>query len=148
MRPPQLRRPILDHVLRPLPAPPLRLTPAEVGDALRTAKRGAAPGLSGSTMDHYKVLLEDEDAFAHPKEVVNRFPPSCGTQTHGVRTDSLNQIINPMNKSVTLTRFSCSRPKATLFTWLILVTATQVLGPLSLHPMWFSGCSLLQVAWF
>ena len=71
-RPPQLRRPIPDHLTRPLPAPPLRLTPAEIGDALRTAKRGAAPGLSGSTMDHYKVLLEDEEAFAHLTAMVNK----------------------------------------------------------------------------
>ena len=69
--PPQLRRPIPDHLTRPLPAPPLRLAPAEIGDALRTAKRGAAPGLSGSTMDHYKVLLEDEEAFAHLTAMVN-----------------------------------------------------------------------------
>ena len=71
-RPPQLRRPIPDHLTRPLPAPPLRLTPAEIGDALRTAKRGAAPGLSGSTMDHYKVLLEDGEAFAHLTAMVNK----------------------------------------------------------------------------
>ncbi|CAL1156747.1 unnamed protein product [Cladocopium goreaui] len=71
-RPPQLRRPIPDHLTRPLPATPLRLTPAEIGDALRTAKRGAAPGLSGSTMDHYKVLLEDEEAIAHLTAMVNK----------------------------------------------------------------------------
>ena len=71
-RPPALRRPIPDHLLRPGAPPPVRLTPQEIGDALRTAKRGAAPGLSGATMEHYKVFLEDEEALHLFSHAINK----------------------------------------------------------------------------
>eukprot|EP00439_Symbiodinium_sp_Y106_P010376 s2888_g1.t1 len=39
------------------------LTDAAVAQALRTARRGTAAGLSGATCDHYKLLLEDAEAL-------------------------------------------------------------------------------------
>ena len=48
----------------------IRLNPQEVAEALRTAKRGSAPGLSGATAEHYKVLLDDEEGlslFSHSR---------------------------------------------------------------------------------
>lgn len=62
-RPPALRRPVPEHILPPAAPADLRLTAAEVVDSLRTAKRGAAPGLSGATVDHFKVLLDDEEGL-------------------------------------------------------------------------------------
>lgn len=50
----------------------MRLTPQEIGDALRTAKRGAAPGLSGATMEYYKVFLEDEEALHLFSHAINK----------------------------------------------------------------------------
>ena len=44
-------------------ANPLRLKAAELGEALRTAKRGSAAGLSGASVEHYRMLLEDEEAL-------------------------------------------------------------------------------------
>ena len=42
----------------------IRLNAAAVADALRTAKKGTAAGLSGATVDHYKILLADEATLA------------------------------------------------------------------------------------
>ena len=61
-RPPQPRRPLPPP--RSLPAAAIRLDAAAVADALRTAKKGTAAGLSGATVDHYKVLLADEATLA------------------------------------------------------------------------------------
>ena len=60
--------------LRPLPAalasvPRVHLSAAAVADSLRTAKKGAAAGLSGATAEHYKLLLADEEALAQFAEV-------------------------------------------------------------------------------
>ncbi|CAE7301210.1 unnamed protein product [Symbiodinium natans] len=41
----------------------VHLTAAELGEALRTAKRGSAAGLSGAAVEHYRLLLEDEEAM-------------------------------------------------------------------------------------
>jgi hypothetical protein len=61
--PPDPLRPLPDNL--PYFAPPLSLslTPDEVAEALRTAKRRAAPGLSGLTSDHLKVFLDHPEAF-------------------------------------------------------------------------------------
>ena len=60
--PPHPRHPIPDDVVRFCAANPLCLKAAELGEALRTAKRGSAAGLSGS-VEHYRLLLEDEEAL-------------------------------------------------------------------------------------
>ena len=62
-RPPHPRHPIPDDVVRFRAANPLRLRAAELGEALRTAKRGSAAGLSGASVEHYRLLLEDEEAL-------------------------------------------------------------------------------------
>ena len=62
-RPPTLLRPIPEEVRRAAAPPPTRFSAQIVADALRSAKRGSAAGLSGSTTDHYKTLLADEEAL-------------------------------------------------------------------------------------
>ena len=62
-RPPTLLRPIPEEVRRAAAPPPTRFSAQIVADALRSAKRGSAAGLSGSTTDHYKALLADEEAL-------------------------------------------------------------------------------------
>ena len=49
--------------------PRVHLSAAAVADSLRTAKKGAAAGLSGATAEHYKLLLADEEALAQFAEV-------------------------------------------------------------------------------
>ena len=44
-----------------------------VAESLRSAKRGCAPGLSGATADHYKLLLDDPTAFELLAFAVNCF---------------------------------------------------------------------------
>ena len=70
-RPPHLLRPLSDVVLAAQPAEPLRLSSHEVAEALRTARRGAAPGPSGATIDLYKLLLEEEEALQLFTQAVN-----------------------------------------------------------------------------
>ena len=43
--------------------PPAVLNDAAVAQALRTARRGTAAGLSGATCEQYKLLLDDAEAF-------------------------------------------------------------------------------------
>ena len=62
-RPPALLRPIPDHISNYCPDAALHLSEQEVVDALRTAKRSAAPGLSGATAEHFKLLLDDGEAL-------------------------------------------------------------------------------------
>ena len=62
-RPPAPRQPLSDEMASFQPAEPVRLTPAALGEALRTAKRGTAAGLSGAAIEHYRLLLEDGDAL-------------------------------------------------------------------------------------
>ena len=62
-RPPHPRHPIPDDVVRFRAANPLRLKAAELGEALRTAKRGSAAGLSGASVEDYRLLLGDEEAL-------------------------------------------------------------------------------------
>ena len=69
-RPPALLRPIPQEAFSGA-APGPCLQPREVAEALRTAKRGTAPGLSGATMDHYKLFLADEEALALLTAAVN-----------------------------------------------------------------------------
>jgi hypothetical protein len=58
-----LLRPIPDHISNYCPDAALHLSEQEVVDALRTAKRSAAPGLSGATAEHFKLLLDDGEAL-------------------------------------------------------------------------------------
>lgn len=64
------RRPVVPHrpfpeaLLAYQPESPLHLTTAQLATALRTAKKGSAAGLSGATVEHYKMFLEDEEALA------------------------------------------------------------------------------------
>ena len=62
-RPPALLRPIPDHISNYCPDAALHLSEQEVVDALRTAKRSAAPGLSGATAEHFRLLLDDGEAL-------------------------------------------------------------------------------------
>lgn len=62
-RPPAPRSPVSQAVLDYQPQVPLPLSAHDLADALRTSKRGSAAGLSGATAEHYKVLLDDEDAL-------------------------------------------------------------------------------------
>ena len=55
-------------LLNSQPDAPAVLNDAAVAQALRTARRGTAAGLSGATCEHYKLLLDDAEAlelFAH-----------------------------------------------------------------------------------
>ena len=45
------------------PDAPAVLNDAAVAQALRTARRGTAAGLSGATCEHYKLLLDDAEAL-------------------------------------------------------------------------------------
>ena len=60
-RPPELRRQLPDGIHSFRPEHPVQLPPGMVADALRSAKRGSA---AGATAEHYKLLLEDEEALA------------------------------------------------------------------------------------
>ena len=62
-RPPHRRREIPAEVLDHEPAEAVALSVRQVAEALRSAKRGSAPGLSGATVDHYKLLLDDPTAL-------------------------------------------------------------------------------------
>ncbi|CAK9071279.1 RING-type domain-containing protein, partial [Durusdinium trenchii] len=62
-RPQAPRSPVSPAVLDYQPQVPLPLSAHDLADALRTSKRGSAAGLSGATAEHYKVLLDDEDAL-------------------------------------------------------------------------------------
>ena len=63
-RPPALQTPLPANLQDYQPQAPIRFNSQEVAEALRTAKRGSAPGLSGATAEHYKVLLDDEDGLS------------------------------------------------------------------------------------
>ena len=62
-RPPRPRQPMPDDIASFRAADRVHLTAAELGEALRTAKRGSAAGLSGAAVEHYRLLLEDEEAM-------------------------------------------------------------------------------------
>ncbi|CAE7533754.1 unnamed protein product, partial [Symbiodinium pilosum] len=62
-RPPSRRREIPAEVLSHEPAEAVTLSVQQVAESLRRAKRGSAPGLSGATVDHYKLLLDDPAAL-------------------------------------------------------------------------------------
>ena len=62
-RPPALLAEIPADVRDLQPDAPATLTDAAVGQALRSSRRGTAASLSGATCEHYKVLLDDAEAF-------------------------------------------------------------------------------------
>ena len=62
-RPPLARDPVPADVLEFQPASPVRLPDGAVARALKDAKRGSAPGLSGARAEHYKLLLDDADSL-------------------------------------------------------------------------------------
>ncbi|CAE7533395.1 unnamed protein product [Symbiodinium natans] len=70
-RPPQPLRPVPQHVMNHHPAEEVALSKQQVADALRTSKRGSAAGLSGTTVEFYKLLLDDEGALEAFTFVVN-----------------------------------------------------------------------------
>ncbi|CAE7568781.1 unnamed protein product [Symbiodinium natans] len=70
-RPPQPLRPVPQHVMNHHPAEEVALSKQQVADALRTSKRGSAAGLSGATVEFYKLLLDDEGALEAFTFVVN-----------------------------------------------------------------------------
>ena len=62
-RPPTARDPIPAGVMEFQPASPVRLPDGAIARALKDAKRGSAPGLSGARVEHYKLLLDDADSL-------------------------------------------------------------------------------------
>ena len=62
-RPPSRHREIPAEVLSHEPAEAVTLSVQQVAESLRSARRGSAPGLSGATVDHYKLLLDDPAAL-------------------------------------------------------------------------------------
>ena len=62
-RPPTAREPIPAGVMEFQPASPVRLPDGAIARALKDAKRGSAPGLSGARVEHYKLLLDDADSL-------------------------------------------------------------------------------------
>ena len=58
-RPPTLRDPLPDDVVNHVPRTPLALDEDKFGKNLRSAKRGAAAGPSGMTVEHIRPLLEN-----------------------------------------------------------------------------------------
>ena len=72
-RPPHRRREIPAEVLTHEPAEAVALSVQQVAESLRSAKRGSAPGLSGATVDHYKLLLDDPAALELLAFAVNCF---------------------------------------------------------------------------
>ena len=58
-RPARPRSVIPEDVLSHVPTEPATLAPKEVAAALREARRGGAPGLSGMRAKHLKLLLQD-----------------------------------------------------------------------------------------
>ena len=62
-RPPATLRDVPAALLTFQPASPVVLTDDAVAQALRTARRGTAAGLSGATCEHYKLLLDDAEAL-------------------------------------------------------------------------------------
>ena len=62
-RPPHPLRSPAPEVLQYRPSEEVVLTAHQVGEALRTSKRGSAAGLSGATVELYKLLLDDAEAL-------------------------------------------------------------------------------------
>ena len=75
-RPPSRRREIPAEVLSHEPAEAVTLSVQQVAESLLSAKRGSAPGLSGATVDHYKLLLDDPTALELLAFAVNCHCPS------------------------------------------------------------------------
>ena len=61
-RPPSLARPVPLDAQAFQPPSPLVLNSARLVSNLRSARRGAAPGPSGATAEHYRILLDDEES--------------------------------------------------------------------------------------
>ena len=62
-RPPVPLHDVPADLLNFQPDAPAVLNDAAVAQALRTARRGTAAGLSGATCEHYKLLLDDAEAL-------------------------------------------------------------------------------------
>ena len=62
-RPPEARTAIDPDILQHQPSQPAHLTTRAVAAALRSARRGSAPGLSGMRAEHLKLLLQDGEAI-------------------------------------------------------------------------------------
>eukprot|EP00435_Cladocopium_sp_Y103_P003690 s4199_g1.t1 len=71
-RPPALTRPLPDVIPGFQPEVSVHLSQGDVAESLRTAKRGAAPGLSGASMEHYKLLLESDEGLQLFTHAVNQ----------------------------------------------------------------------------
>ena len=59
---PSLARPVPPDAQAFQPRSPLVLNSARLVSNPRSAQRGAAPGLSGATAEHYCILLDDEES--------------------------------------------------------------------------------------
>ena len=62
-RPPVPRTEVPPELLSHQPAQPVHLSARAVASALRSARRGGAPGLSGMRAEHLKLLLQDVTAI-------------------------------------------------------------------------------------
>ena len=55
------------------PASPLTLNRRALASALRSAGRGSAQDLSGARYEHFRVMLEDEEAWEEFADLVQDF---------------------------------------------------------------------------
>ena len=62
-RPAQPLRTVGSDVTQFQPPAEVVLSTRQVGEALRTSKRGSAAGLSGASVELYKLLLDDAEAL-------------------------------------------------------------------------------------
>ena len=62
-RPAEPRVAVAPEALRHQPAQPVQLSVRAIASALRSARRGGAPGLSGMRAEHLKLLLQDGEAI-------------------------------------------------------------------------------------
>lgn len=79
-RPPALTRPVPDNLRTFQPPAPVRITELDLVESLRTAKRGAAPGLSGATMEHYKLFLEDAESLQLFTHAINQIAQAAAPE--------------------------------------------------------------------
>ena len=71
-RPQQPQVPIDPHLLIAPPPDPLHLEPARFLTNLRTCRRGAAPGPSGMTTEHLRVVLDSDDTTQQLTQAASR----------------------------------------------------------------------------
>ena len=95
-RPPAARTPIPPEVLAHDPLDPVQLSAWAVATALREARRGGAPGLSGMRAEHLKLLLQDVEsqellAYAATRVARAQLPPTVAAGVAMARLTALRK---------------------------------------------------------